>query len=252
MGTHETVEAAPGVGAEGVPPHSHEEETVGFAVELGHRIRTMRGKRSRQDLADAVGVHVNTLGKFERGESMPDALLIRRLCSVTGRAIEWLITGEDDGGMDPPKSVIAVERGKYLFVPLFDVQASAGPGAFVDVERVVAMRPFDINYIRGELRIPHNHVALLGVNGSSSEPVLRSGDTVMVDRKDQEVYAEGLHLLRFNDALLVKNVQRLPGQTLRVSSPNNVFQAFDIPIHAEAESDVVILGRVRWGGVTFR
>lgn len=227
-------------------------EQLVYAVALGERIRILRGKRSRQELADLIGVHVNTVGKFERGASMPDAFLLNRLCAVSGRSIEWLVSGTEASGMDVPMSLTAVEHGEYLFVPHFDVQASAGPGALVDVEKVIAMRPFELHYVREDLRIAHNELALLGVNGSSSEPILHSGDTVMVDRRDREVQAEGLHLLRMDDVLLVKLVQRLPGRALRISSRNEDFQPFDIKMDDAHDASVDILGRVRWGGVTFR
>lgn len=252
MGTQNEVDAPPPVGDEDASHHSRSAADVAYVFALGERIREVRGKRSRADLANKLHIHVNTLGKFERGESMPDALLVNRICTITGHSVEWLVTGRENAVGEPERSLVAVERGRYLYVPLFDVQASAGPGAFVDLERVVTMRPFDVNYIRGDLRIAHNEVALLGITGSSSEPALRSGDTVMVDRRDREVQAEGLHLLRIDDVLLVKMVQRLPGRALRVSSTNDAYQPFDIRMDGEDETNVNILGRVRWGGVTFR
>ena len=44
-----------------------------YAQLLGNRVRELRGSLSRAQLATLVGVHANTIGKFERGESMPDA-----------------------------------------------------------------------------------------------------------------------------------------------------------------------------------
>jgi len=239
-----------GVGDADGPEYRDAQERA-YSLALGERIRALRGKMSRSDLAHHLGIHVNTVGKFERGDSMPDAWLVHRMCELNGASVEWLITGHDRAGAEPGRSITAVEQGSYIYVPLFDIQASAGNGAFNDLERVIAMRPFDIRYIRNDLHILHNEIALIGIAGSSSEPVLRSGDTVMVDRRDREVQAEGLHLLRIDDALLVKMVQRLPGRALRISSSNDKYQPFDIKINEDGQNDIDILGRVRWGGVTF-
>lgn len=223
-----------------------------YAQALGKRIRELRGAMSRNDMADLMRVHVNTLGKFERGDSMPDAFQIMRMCEVGKRPIDWLITGHhEDHAAEPVHSTKAVEHGKYVYVPQFDIHASAGNGAFNDVEKVVSMRPFAVNYIRNTLQILHDDIALLTIAGSSSEPVLRSGDTIMVDRRDREVRAEGLHLLLVDDALLVKQVQRLPGRVLRVSSSNESYPPFEIKLEEESQANVDIVGRVRWGGVTF-
>ncbi|MDB5965439.1 MAG: putative phage repressor [Polaromonas sp.] len=230
---------------------AEERRRLAYAIALGRRIKQLRGETARTEFASKLGVHANTIGKFERGGSMPDAYLCQRMCELKGQSIEWLITGHHQEESEPERSVTAVEHGKYVFVPLFDIQASAGHGAFNDVEKVVAMHPFHTDYIRSELHIAHNDIALLGIAGSSSEPVLRSGDTVMVDRRDRDVRAEGLHLLLMDDALLVKQVQRLPGRVLRVSSSNDRYPPFEMKLDEESQANVDIVGRVRWGGVTF-
>jgi DNA-binding XRE family transcriptional regulator len=50
-------------------------------------IRTERGI-SRGDLAEAVGVHYQTIGYLERGEYSPSLALALRICAVLGVAVE--------------------------------------------------------------------------------------------------------------------------------------------------------------------
>ena len=54
--------------------------------------RTQTGL-SRQDLADQVGVHYQTIGYIERGEYSPSLVLALRIASVLGASVEeifWL------------------------------------------------------------------------------------------------------------------------------------------------------------------
>jgi len=71
-----------------------EEERVANRIE---DLRT-RANLSRQELAEQVGVHYQTIGYIERGEYSPSLVLALRIASVLGTSIEeifWL-DGEND------------------------------------------------------------------------------------------------------------------------------------------------------------
>ena len=227
-------------------------ETFAYSEQLGHRIKTCRGNGSRDEFARQLRVHVNTVGKFERGETMPDAFTLTKIASIGSRSAEWLLTGSDHRSDGVEKSLKAVDCGGYVYVPHFDIQASAGNGIFNDIESVIAMRPFDSAYIRGELCIQHNDLALVTVIGRSMEPDLHSRDTVMLDLRAKDVLTEGIHAVLLDGALLMKKVERIPGRTLRVSSSNTEFGSFDIVGSDEGfNQDFSVVGRARWGGITF-
>jgi putative transcriptional regulator len=66
-----------------------EELRVGSRLE---ELRTAAGL-SRQDLADRVGVHYQTIGYIERGEYSPSLVLALQIASVLGANVEeifWL------------------------------------------------------------------------------------------------------------------------------------------------------------------
>ena len=54
-------------------------------------LRTASGL-SRQQLADAVGVHYQTIGYLERGEYSPSLTLALRLSEALGRPVEELFS----------------------------------------------------------------------------------------------------------------------------------------------------------------
>jgi DNA-binding XRE family transcriptional regulator len=66
-----------------------EEERVANRIE---DLRT-RANLSRQELAEQVGVHYQTIGYIERGEYSPSLVLALRIASVLGASVEgifWL------------------------------------------------------------------------------------------------------------------------------------------------------------------
>lgn len=60
--------------------------------QLTNHVETYRTKRgfSRQQLADTVGVHLQTIGYIERGEYAPTLALALRLASALGCKVEDL------------------------------------------------------------------------------------------------------------------------------------------------------------------
>ena len=72
-----------------------EEERVANRIE---ELRTEAGL-SRQELADQVGVHYQTIGYIERGEYSPSLVLALRIASVLGASVEeifWLDEENDE------------------------------------------------------------------------------------------------------------------------------------------------------------
>jgi putative transcriptional regulator len=72
-----------------------EEERVANRIE---ELRTQAGL-SRQELADQVGVHYQTIGYIERGEYSPSLVLALRIASVLRASVEeifWLDEENDE------------------------------------------------------------------------------------------------------------------------------------------------------------
>lgn len=227
-----------------------------FRALFAQRCKAARGSMEVAEVASRMGVHRNTIWNIERGETMPDAFELQLMAHLYGTTTDALIGlhahgHEESPNPAVPKSVRAIEMGDYIYVPHFDLQVSAGPGAFQDLESVVTMRPFEAGYIRRELGIQHAEMAMCGVTGRSALPDLKPKDTVLVDLRDRSVATEGMHVIRLDDALMLKQVQRLPGRVLRVSSKNEEYQSFEIEANEESQRDFEVIGRVRWGGVTF-
>jgi phage repressor protein C with HTH and peptisase S24 domain len=95
------------------------------------------------------------------------------------------------------------------------------------VENVLA---FKEDWIRRELRASPDDLRLIYVQGDSMEPDLRAGDIILIDHTDTHARREGIYVLRMEDALLVKQVQRMPGGVLRLISRNPAYEPILLPI----------------------
>ncbi|SFU61700.1 Peptidase S24-like [Polaromonas sp. YR568] len=226
-----------------------------FMRQFGQRCKAARGAREINDVAATVGVHRNTIWNMERGDSLPDAFELEVLAKEYNTTPARLLGGEGgDASREHatvPFGVRAVQVAELIYVPLFDPREQADGVAFNDAGSVLAMRPFDAQFIRYDLGIAHDDLAMFSVVGASMEPWLHAKDAVLADLRDRDALTEGVHLIRLDGALLMKKLQRLPGKILRVSSYNPAYEPFDIQGHESADRDFAVLGRVRWAGVTF-
>ena len=81
---------------------------------------------SRQQLADAVGVHYQTIGYLERGEYSPSLVLALRIAKVLNKKVEQIFTLEE-GGEYSPSLTLALRLSEVLGQP---------------VEALFSVRPF--------------------------------------------------------------------------------------------------------------
>ncbi len=65
-------------------------------IDLGKRIRQLRGKDSRSQFAEDFLVAPSSLARWEGGESQPELGFLIRLASANKVSLEWLVTGKED------------------------------------------------------------------------------------------------------------------------------------------------------------
>jgi len=130
--------------------------------------------------------------------------------------------------------------GEWADVPRLPLGASAGPGALAADERPVGQLRFSARWLKAHDLDPAM-LSVIEVEGDSMDPTLRDGDEILVDRTPRALRA-GIHVLRVDDVLLVKRVERA-GERLRLISDNRAYPEVDRPA-----GEVEVIGRVVWKG----
>lgn len=67
----------------------------GNDMDIGDRIKQIRGKASRAEFAEKLGIHQQTLYLYEKGKRVVDVELLQRICSECSVSVEWLIFGTE-------------------------------------------------------------------------------------------------------------------------------------------------------------
>ncbi|MCH8504093.1 MAG: helix-turn-helix domain-containing protein [Ectothiorhodospiraceae bacterium] len=131
-----------------------------FERSLGQRIRELRGRRSRDIFAAELGIHKNTLARYETGQRMPDAALIRRLCDLCGVAAESLLGAAESLEPDAAED--------YIRPPLLR-------GGGVGVSPVSVHR----KWVDAQ-RLPAERLRLYVVEDDALAPVVAAGEMLLV------------------------------------------------------------------------
>ena len=82
------------------------------------------------------------------------------------------------------------------------------------------------------------------------EPTLRADDLVLIDRSTHRPDREGIYVMRLGEMLLVKRLQAIPGDKVRIISDNPAFDSWTLDLTRLVE-EVKIYGRVIWAGRKF-
>ncbi|GGB60294.1 S24 family peptidase [Blastomonas aquatica] len=134
---------------------------------------------------------------------------------------------------------------RMRLIPRLPVGASAGAGALPDDEAPLAEIAFDEAWLR-RLGAGSDAVTMIKVEGDSMAPTLNDGDDILVAMPSDGPARrrDGIHVLRMDDALIVKRLAFRPDGRLSVTSDNALYPSYpDV-----APGSVSIVGRVIWAG----
>ncbi len=135
------------------------------------------------------------------------------------------------------------EIERYAMVP--KVRAVAGAGeSLVTSGRVSGFYAFRQDFLEREKIHPETCV-LMQVIGDSMEPLIREGDTILVDERCKEPKDGKIYVVGLGDALMVKRLAKIPNGW-KLCSDNK--ERGDTPVQGDDLDTLRIYGRVRWFG----
>lgn len=137
---------------------------------------------------------------------------------------------------------------EFAMVPVYDVAASAGHGALAEDSQPTRELAFRKDWLLGH-GFRTEDLAVIEVKGDSMSPTINAGDTILVDMSDTDIGADAIYVVRMNEHLYAKRLQRTLDGAVRVISDNSAYQAQ--VIEEGRLQDLHVVGRVVWGGRFF-
>lgn len=218
--------------------------------EVSSRLKALREKSglSVRAMSERLGVPLSSYSHYERlfkRPFLPLDFAEQLVVAFSGTGIRrdevMALAGVaparvENGDVSPP--------GARL-VPVYDIAASAGPGAMVGYESIAYSIAFPPSYIEKLTKSSPRNLAIISVKGDSMVPTLMDDDVVMIDVSKRSVDFDGLFVFRFGEALHIKRVTRASkqGRILAISDNRALYDPIEYDI-----ADVDVIGRVIWYG----
>lgn len=150
--------------------------------------------------------------------------------------------GIDEGELGAPEEIsssIMENERNWINLPRLALGASAGSGAVLVQEEAIGAFRFSARWLR-ERGFDAKQLSAIAVTGDSMEPTLRDGDEILVDRSPAPL-RDGIHVVRLDDALLVKRTDTSRPDRITLISDNPSYRPIEI-----SSADIEVIGRVVW------
>lgn len=199
---------------------------------------------SGDELARLTTIPRRTLEYYLTGQSEPKVARCVEIAKAVGVDVGWLASGEGSK-LRSTSAKTEVDDDKYAYVPLYDARCSAGHGAWSDGAKVLTMLAFTAYSLRKQGLDPAK-LSAIRVDGDSMEGLLNDGDTVMIDHSRSSLEGEAVYVIRLDDHLYAKRLQRQFDGSIHIISENKAYRDMIVP--KDRLSDLDIIGRVVWAG----
>jgi SOS-response transcriptional repressor LexA len=192
-----------------------------------------------------MGMSAKTFWTLKEGAGNPTLENIEKVAAYLKRPL-WQLLVKDGHKLprdfDPLKLPVPNIEGGHVRIAVLDAAQSAGPWG-EPLEFPVVLGHIDVAEAWAKKLLGHNleHVRALPVSGDSMIPTLNEGDLAFVDTSCKRFEAEGIYVIVFNNALLIKRLTAdLATQHIRVQSDNALHSTQQM-----REDELTICGRVK-------
>lgn len=131
----------------------------------------------------------------------------------------------------------------YAMVPKVSALAGAGD-SLVTSGRIKGLYAFREDFLRRE-NMHSEKCVLMVVAGDSMEPLIKDGDTILVDESDNTPKDGHIFVIGLAESLMVKRLARIP-HGWRLCSENR--DRVDTDVQGDELNTFRVYGRVRWFG----
>lgn len=227
---------------------------LNMAKTMGERLQEALEKRGREppSLISALGVSKGTVYNILEDTTKPDKVRAQTalaICQELGISLRWLLYGEgswDDIASARSSITDSETPADYVRLDLLEGAAGMGEGienkAFPEVIRQMDFAEAQLRNLIGFL--PRSgRLKLMTGHGISMEPLIRSGDVVIVDTGCRHFEGDGIYVINLGDGQQIKALQRR-GDGVYVVSANTTFPPFPAPTNILIGGKIYLRNRV--------
>lgn len=207
----------------------------------------------KSELAATCGLSYEAVRKWFIGDTALGAIKSENLIAIARRyrtTTDWLLMGK--GSMDDINPMAArlgigeKSAQDLVYIQMFDVGESSGvgrvlPDGYLQIIAGLIVSEEWLRRINCTITHPEN-LAIITSDDDSMSSTYESGDALLIDRGIKEMQGDAVYVFALEGKVLIKRLQRMPGNVIRVISDNQRYHAYDIT--AELMGGFRVLARV--------
>ncbi len=183
--------------------------------------------RDRKAFAEDLGINAETLGGYERGDTLPDHWFLLDYKKRFSVNIDWLITGEGEmfhPTYGRPHTLPDAAKSEMIRLPVYgDVQAAAGTSSIPADELADGVISFDPRFLRDQGAVPEK-CSIIWARGDSMTPTIPDGSALIVDQSQTEIANGCIMVINVGEDLLVKRIRRRLDGLIDLISDNRAYE----------------------------
>lgn len=194
----------------------------------------------------------STYYRYRKGESTPDLDFLNNILKNENNInAEWLLKGihpilKKDTLKNNNKNGSPI---RFLSLPFYTMspiqEGGEGLLSLEEWENPSHTIPFCNTFINTIVEPNSNNLLAINVKCDSMSPVIQPGSIILVNRDQTNPVGDGIFIVRFDNEIRMKLVQRLPSMRLQLSTINKKFNPFEVKLN---EENFDIVGRIIWRG----
>ena len=192
------------------------------------------------DFAEIIGEKASRVNDVLSGKQRPPFDMVEKILNCFDVDANWLISGKER--LKNRNISNFVENDDYAYIPVYDVEASAGNGAAawgvtIPVTRLAFRK--DWLTLRG---LYEKDLSIITARGDSMEPTINSRDTLLVDTSKTRPRDGQIYVIRSSDILWVKRIQQQIDGSLLLISDNDAYPPMSLTL--SDHPDIQVIGQV--------
>ncbi|WP_118813946.1 LexA family transcriptional regulator [Neisseria lactamica] len=189
------------------------------------------------EFAERIGEKPTRLKDVLRGKQRPPLKMIQSIVEIFQVDANWLI-GKSGNFLGVEK----YDRDDYAYIPMYDVEVSAGHGTTAyGVTEPANHLAFRKDWLR-QRGLHEQDLNIVTAKGDSMEPTISSKDTLLVDTSKTNPRDGNIYVIRSGDVLWVKRIQRQVDGNLLLISDNTTYPP--MPLMLADHPDIQVIGQV--------
>ena len=183
--------------------------------------------KSQNQIARDLNVAPNTVGAWRRMGVWPDPATFDKIKKLTGKDQRYFLDEE---------------APEFISIPMYSPKLARSGDMLPVVDQVIGIYQFRTDWF-SNLGASESNSGLFIAQDDSMSPFIQSGDAVLVDMSDTTVRDGKIYAICEADTILIKEVRKTKrSDMLSIIS----YTKENYPEYKRRQSDILIVGRVRW------